>query len=96
MDVRIRLARHCWRHRFPLTAVALASTAVAVITAIVPVLQAAVVDDVIVAHRRSLWPPAAALTGAALVLCLGLLRPLKGLLLAAQFMNKASEARRDD
>lgn len=30
-----------------------------------------------------------------LILSLGLLRPLKGLMLAAQFANKASEARRD-
>jgi uncharacterized protein (DUF983 family) len=30
------------------------------------------------------------------VVCLGLLRPLKGLMLAAQFANKASEAGRDD
>lgn len=30
-----------------------------------------------------------------LVLVLALLRPMKGLMLAAQFMNKASEARRD-
>ena len=29
-------------------------------------------------------------------LCLGLLRPLKGLMLAAQFMNRASQARHDD
>lgn len=29
-------------------------------------------------------------------LCLALLRPMKGLLLAAQFANHASEARRDD
>jgi uncharacterized protein (DUF983 family) len=36
-----------------------------------------------------LWLPAT------LVICLGLLRPMKGLMLAAQFMNKASEARRD-
>ena len=31
-----------------------------------------------------------------LVLSLGLMRPLKGVLLAAQFMNKASEARHGD
>ena len=31
-----------------------------------------------------------------LVLCLALLRPMKGLMLAAQFANKASEARSDD
>jgi uncharacterized protein (DUF983 family) len=30
------------------------------------------------------------------IVCLGLLRPFKGALLAAQFMNKASEARHDD
>ncbi len=36
------------------------------------------------------WLPITAL------LCLGLLRPLKGLMIAAQFANKASEARRDD
>ena len=30
-----------------------------------------------------------------LVVCIGLLRPLKGVLLAAQFANKASEARHD-
>jgi len=30
------------------------------------------------------------------VVCLALLRPFKGALLAAQFMNKASEAGRDD
>jgi uncharacterized protein (DUF983 family) len=31
-----------------------------------------------------------------LVVCLGLLRPFKGVMLAAQFMNRASEARHDD
>jgi uncharacterized protein (DUF983 family) len=30
------------------------------------------------------------------IVCLALLRPFKGAMLAAQFMNKASEARRDD
>ena len=30
-----------------------------------------------------------------LIVCLGLLRPFKGAMLAAQFMNKASEARND-
>jgi uncharacterized protein (DUF983 family) len=37
-----------------------------------------------------LWLPAT------LILSLGLMRPLKGAMLAAQFMNKASEARHDD
>lgn len=31
-----------------------------------------------------------------LVVCLGLLRPLKGAMLAAQFMNRAAEARHND
>ena len=31
-----------------------------------------------------------------LIVCLALLRPFKGVMLAAQFMNKASEARHDD
>jgi uncharacterized protein (DUF983 family) len=30
------------------------------------------------------------------IVCLALLRPFKGVLLAAQFMNKASQARHDD
>jgi uncharacterized protein (DUF983 family) len=37
-----------------------------------------------------LWLPAT------LILCLALLRPFKGVMLAAQFMNKASEAGRKD
>ena len=37
-----------------------------------------------------IWLPAAT------ILCLVLLRPLKGLMIAAQFTNRASEARRDD
>jgi uncharacterized protein (DUF983 family) len=37
-----------------------------------------------------LWLPLAA------ILCLALLRPLKGLMIAAQIRNKASEHRRDD
>ena len=37
-----------------------------------------------------LWLPAT------LILSLGLMRPFKGVMLAAQFMNKASEARHDD
>jgi len=31
-----------------------------------------------------------------LAVCLGLLRPMKGIMLAAQFANKASQARHDD
>jgi len=36
------------------------------------------------------WLPVTAL------ICLGLLRPMKGLMIAAQFANRASEAGRDD
>ena len=36
------------------------------------------------------WLPLAA------ILCLGLLRPLKGLMIAAQFANRASQAGRHD
>ncbi len=38
----------------------------------------------------AIWLPLAAL------LCLALLRPMKGLMIAAQFANRASEAGRDD
>jgi uncharacterized protein (DUF983 family) len=37
----------------------------------------------------AIWLPAT------LLICLSLLRPMKGLMLAAQFANKASEARHD-
>lgn len=37
-----------------------------------------------------IWLPAT------LIIALGLMRPFKGAMLAAQFMNKASEARHDD
>jgi uncharacterized protein (DUF983 family) len=37
----------------------------------------------------AIWMPAT------LVICLVLLRPMKGVMLAAQFMNKASQARHD-
>lgn len=38
----------------------------------------------------ALWAPLTA------IVSLGLLRPLKGLMLAAQFANRAAEARSDD
>jgi uncharacterized protein (DUF983 family) len=37
----------------------------------------------------AIWMPAT------LIICLALLRPMKGAMLAAQFMNKASQARHD-
>jgi uncharacterized protein (DUF983 family) len=49
-----------------------------------------------VAYRPPLWVEAVIWLPVAAVLCLGLLRPLKGLMIAAQFANKASQAGRDD
>jgi uncharacterized protein (DUF983 family) len=49
-----------------------------------------------VAYRPPLWIEAVIWLPVAAVLCLGLLRPLKGLMIAAQFANKASQAGRDD
>ncbi len=48
-----------------------------------------------VAYRASVMLTLAIWLPLALVVCLGLLRPFKGVLLAAQFMNKASQATHD-
>ncbi len=48
-----------------------------------------------VAYNPPIWLLLVIWLPMTLVVCLGLLRPFKGLMLAAQFMNKASEARRD-
>ena len=48
-----------------------------------------------VALNPPVWVLLAIWMPATLVICLILLRPMKGLMLAAQFMNKASEARHD-
>lgn len=49
-----------------------------------------------IAFRPPVWLHLVLWLPLATVLCLGLLRPMKGLMIAAQFANKASEARRDD
>ena len=49
-----------------------------------------------IAYRPPIWVQAVVWLPVAAILCLGLLRPLKGLMIAAQFANRASEARRDD
>ena len=49
-----------------------------------------------VAARPPIWLNLCIWMVVALVLCLALLRPTKGLMLAAQFVNRASEAGRDD
>ena len=49
-----------------------------------------------IVYRPPLWLEAVIWLPIAAGLCLGLLRPLKGLMVAAQFANRASEAGRDD
>ncbi len=49
-----------------------------------------------IAYRAPLWLEGLIWLPIAAALCLGLLRPLKGLMIAAQFANKASQAGRDD
>ena len=49
-----------------------------------------------VAWRPPIWLHLVLWIPATLVISLLLLRPLKGIMLASQFMNRASEARRDD
>ena len=49
-----------------------------------------------VAYHPPIWVHLIIWLPLTLVVCLALLRPMKGVMLAAQFMNKASEARHDD
>jgi uncharacterized protein (DUF983 family) len=49
-----------------------------------------------IVYRAPLWLEGLIWLPVAAVLCVGLLRPLKGLMIAAQFANKASQAGRDD
>jgi uncharacterized protein (DUF983 family) len=48
-----------------------------------------------IAYHPPVWVHFVLFLPLALAVCLGLLRPFKGLMLAAQFANKASEARHD-
>jgi uncharacterized protein (DUF983 family) len=48
------------------------------------------------ALRPPIWVLFAIWIPAAILICLALLRPLKGLMIAAQFANHAAEVRRDD
>jgi len=49
-----------------------------------------------IAYRPPIWVHLVVWLPLTVVVCIGLLRPMKGLLLAAQFANRASEARSDD
>jgi uncharacterized protein (DUF983 family) len=48
-----------------------------------------------IAYRPPIWLHLVIWLPLTLVLCLALLRPFKGAMLAAQFMNRASESRHD-
>ncbi|WP_309643199.1 DUF983 domain-containing protein [Phenylobacterium sp.] len=48
-----------------------------------------------IAYAPPIWVHVVVFLPLTLGVCLGLLRPLKGVMLAAQFSNKASEARHD-
>jgi uncharacterized protein (DUF983 family) len=49
-----------------------------------------------IAYRPPIWLHLVLWIPATLIISLALLRPLKGVMLGSQFMNKASEARRDE
>jgi len=49
-----------------------------------------------IAFRPPIWLHLVIWLPATLILCLALVRPFKGLMIAAQFANRASEARSDD
>ncbi|HWA59945.1 MAG TPA: DUF983 domain-containing protein [Caulobacteraceae bacterium] len=48
-----------------------------------------------IAYEPPIWLLLVVFLPLAAIVCLGLLRPMKGLMLAAQFVNRASEAGRD-
>ena len=49
-----------------------------------------------IAYRPPIWVHFLVWLPLTALICLGLLRPMKGLMIAAQFANRASEAGRDD
>ena len=49
-----------------------------------------------IAYRPPIWVHLAVFLPLSVIVCLGLLRPMKGLLLAAQFANRAAESRHDE
>ncbi|MFM1959713.1 MAG: hypothetical protein RL588_1230 [Pseudomonadota bacterium] len=49
-----------------------------------------------IAYRPPIWVHMVVFLPLTVVVCGGLLRPMKGILLAAQFANRAAEARHDD
>jgi uncharacterized protein (DUF983 family) len=49
-----------------------------------------------IAYRPPIWVHLAVFLPMTVVVCMGLLRPMKGVLLAAQFANQAAESRHED
>jgi ATP-binding cassette subfamily B protein len=62
-----RLTAYCWRYRRNFILSLSGALLATVITAIIPLIQRVIVDDVIVKHSRSIWPLAIALLAAAAV-----------------------------
>ncbi len=61
-----RLAGYCWRYRRNTIIAIGASVAAALVTAVVPLVQRRIIDNVIVTHTESIWPLAIVLVLAAL------------------------------
>jgi ATP-binding cassette subfamily B protein len=62
-----RLTGYCWRYRRSFVLALGCALLATVVTAVIPLIQRTIVDDVIVTHKRSIWPLAIALLAAAAV-----------------------------
>jgi ATP-binding cassette subfamily B protein len=62
-----RLAGYCWRYRRNTSIAIGASLLTAGVTALIPLVQRQIIDNVIVTHKQSIWPLAVLLVAAALV-----------------------------
>jgi ATP-binding cassette, subfamily B, bacterial len=62
-----RLAAYCWRYRLQVILAVGGSLLATAVTAAIPLIQRDIVDNVIFAHRQSIWPPATLLIVAALL-----------------------------
>jgi len=62
-----RLAGYCWRYRRTVLIALAGALAAAAATAVIPLVQRQIIDNVIVTHRQSIWPLAGLLVIAAAV-----------------------------
>ncbi len=62
-----RLTGYCWRYRRSFILALGGALVATVVTAIIPLIQRDIIDNVIVKHTQSIWPLAIALLGAAAV-----------------------------